>query len=746
MARAAAIATVTALTSGVAPASALAADDCPNAEVRAKQGMTHAPDCRGLEMVTPVDKQGAEVDSLARTQVAPGGDRIAFSTANPFSGSASASAYNISRSTRSASGWDTHPLDLPQTNGFIQLVGTTRWFSSDLDRYLSASRYALAPGAVDGESNVYLVGADGEPSLMAHGSSTELSFAGLYYDFVGDSQPIIGASENLEHVLFSSTELLTPDATGSNKKAYLWSEGDLRLIGRLPNGTIGRFQDRAGSATHTRIRNPVSEDGSKVFFTLGTSSTQGALYMWDRETASTKLISYSQRSGGDPTLARSAYFEGATPDGNYVFFASSFPLTDDPTLFQAQSSTGAWLYRYATATDDLVLVSQVPDPPVRADAALLWISEDGSRAYFTSQASLDPDRPGPGLFVWDDGDITLAAPGVNAWQTSVAPLEFSATSSGRWLTFLTAALLDPRQAEPSCPAIPSANVPAGRCAEIFAYDTQADSLSCVSCPPEGTSAGHAASGLPTKYAGQPARVSNHHTRGVLDDGTVLFDTPTGLVPGDANGKRDVYQWRGGEPKLLTTGTSTRDATYSGVSRDGGDVFVLTDGALVAQDGDDNRDLYSVRRDGGIPAQNVLLDARGCAPEACQGPTPRGPGAPRPGSADLAGSGNAAPKRVAVRPSLRLPRTARGARAVLRVRVPAAGRIRITGPGLLQVTRRVGTAGVYRVPVRLADGARRALTNRGRLRVSIGMRFTPTAGVPRTVRGTLRFAKARKEAR
>jgi len=44
-----------------APSAALAEGACPNEAIRQEQSSTFLPDCRAYEMVSPVDKNGADV-------------------------------------------------------------------------------------------------------------------------------------------------------------------------------------------------------------------------------------------------------------------------------------------------------------------------------------------------------------------------------------------------------------------------------------------------------------------------------------------------------------------------------------------------------------------------------------------------------------------------------------------------------------------------------------------------------------
>ncbi|HSZ70606.1 MAG TPA: hypothetical protein VK756_09610 [Solirubrobacteraceae bacterium] len=72
------------------------------------------------------------------------------------------------------------------------------------------------------------------------------------------------------------------------------------------------------------------------------------------------------------------------------------------------------------------------------------------------------------------------------------------------------------------------------------------------------------------------------------------------------------------------------------------------------------------------------------------------------------------------------RTARR-RAILRVRVPGAGSVTLSGHDLRIVRRRVGDAGTFKLSIRLTRAGRRALRIHRRLRVKLHAKFAPRSG-------------------
>jgi hypothetical protein len=130
-------------------------------------------------------------------------------------------------------------------------------------------------------------------------------------------------------------------------------------------------------------------------------------------------------------------------------------------------------------------------------------------------------------------------------------------------------------------------------------------------------------------------------RSFSDDGSRLFfDSGDALVPGDGNGRVDVYEFEDGFVSLISSGKGSFDSFLQDVSGSGDDVFFVTAGQLVSQDQDGLVDLYDARVDGGFPAVPVVLP--GCNNgELCKPPMSSPPAGVFgvPGSSTVSGSGN-----------------------------------------------------------------------------------------------------------
>jgi hypothetical protein len=179
--------------------------------------------------------------------------------------------------------------------------------------------------------------------------------------------------------------------------------------------------------------------------------------------------------------------------------------------------------------------------------------------------------------------------------------------------------------------------------EVYEFDAQSSRLSCVSCDPSGQRpVGQFVSGeppgplvdQPILWGGQTlagsvpgwTKVTNEHalyqSRYLSDSGRLFFTSPVGLVPGDGNGKQDVY---GYEPAgvgsctaapacvaLVSSGTSSEESAFLDASESGDDVFFLSAAQLSLEDTDTALDIYDA---------HVCSTAPGCAPPALGAPPP-----------------------------------------------------------------------------------------------------------------------------
>jgi len=637
---------------GSAPALA---GSCPNEQLRSEQGDQHLPDCRAYELVTPSDK-GATTPLLVqspRTNVAVDGSRVylrSFSSfgENPRPGGVSAVM------SRTASGWTLMSLQPPG-------AGETTYEPDAANPELTMfGAETVVHKQLFGSfllEHAFVVGPPGGPYTTIATTTSEVEnsslSSGIEEDFLS------GISEDGSRaVLASKNHTLAQGAAGTVRFAhdlYEWSQttGTLQLVNVTSAGSLVSSCGAEMGTSNPKLRdaeapfvNPMSSDGSKLFFTApdGVESQNSAascqephrLYMRvdGRETVE---ISAPEPGVVDPTGSHNAEFLGATLDGTHVWFMSEGELTADDTGHALQ------LYEYNTVTRKLVRVSRGEmgtteggflDP---AGEFVISFSEDGSILYFSSVSKLTASAPnGAGIYRYDTATGALhyvGPPGI--------PL--SSSRDGDALVYQSGE-------------------------DIFRYSTADERVICVSCR-----AGVALGGAPLESA--EIFTTEFFGNGVVDyliangGNYVFFTTTHALVPQDTTDENvgtgnshyvsasDVYEWESqgtgsctnaeGCVSLISVPDSGKGSRFIGMSADGRDAFFETYSALVPQDQDTVADIYDVRIDGGFPAPSSVP----CSGEGCRLVGGAAPVFGTPQSVAFEGAGNppaASPEKMTVK--------------------------------------------------------------------------------------------------
>jgi WD40-like Beta Propeller Repeat len=579
-------------------------------------------DNRGWEMVSPVDKNGGEVQGLgpgagtSLLQAAPDGQAISYGSASSFgveAGGAPAVSRYLSR--RLAGSWSVENLSVPQLSGGYgegPNADPYRLFSTDLAAALLsngqrcrgaagscpvANPPLAGSGAPAGYRNYYLRQGGGFRALLTAAETGGLALAPEDFELA-----FAGAAPDLGHVVLSSCAALTPEATevpGSGGECdpvatnlYEWSApGGLALLNLLPGsdeGTPGAELAAPGGA--------VSADGSRVYWAVG-----GDLYL--REGTQTKQVDGAPEVGGGGT------FQTASANGAVAFFTKA-----------------GHLYRYdapGETTTDLT--------PGGAVEGVLGASADGSRVYYLT---------GAGLFLRDGAVTTEVAADADPANYPPATGTARVSPDGSRLAFLSEASLTGYDNVGQASREPES--------QVFLFNATASgpaALACASCNPTlGRPLG--ASTLPGALGGGegPDVVPAYKPRALSADGRRLFfDSADALVLQDTNNSPDVYEWEaqgagtcvraGGCVNLVSSGRSGGGASFADASAGGSDAFFLTDGPLVEGD-PGSVDLYDAREGGGftIPPKPIP-----CEGDACQ-PLPSPPDNPPIGTTG-AGPGN-----------------------------------------------------------------------------------------------------------
>jgi len=662
------------------------------------------PDQRVWEMVSPPNKYGGRlITKLGQLQASAGGDALAYISAlsiepNPDGSRTEASTVLARRTTGGV--WNSKDITSPNDRVVGTAIGNEgefKLFSPNLSLAVLEPRSHMPLSPEASERTPYLRHNTEPPSYTPLVTGKEgfanvppgTEFGGVPKYAVG-SVEFVGANPELTHVIVDSKVPLVADAPPL--ALYEWANGALDPVSVLPDDEEGGaiVQSTGVGSVQGSIRGAVSADGSRVFWSTGQGYPNfDGLYLRDTEADVSARLDTAQTGASESGPVRPT-FQGASADGEVVFFTDTHQLTPDA------SRSGADLYRCeipegAEASGCSTLIDLTPPAAGSAESSkvqgvIVGFSADGTRAYFVAQGILD-SRPNDGgasavagganLYLWQKGQgvrfvATLdQSADESDWGLNSSPygqsdiLSAAASPNGLYLTFMSERPLtgyDNRDADSRELA-----------QEIFSYDAVTDQLDCISCNPTGAApeaqagqwplADHfaqweddlAAAMLPEPTRFKSGTASGYRPRTVFDSGRVFFNAIDSLVPADSNGELDVYQYEpvgvgdctsgsggasvaraaGGCVSLISSGTAADEAAFLDASSSGDDVFFLTVAGLSVFDEDDELDVYDARVGGTAATRGLITE---CLGEACQaGLQP--PNDPTPASAAFHGHGN-----------------------------------------------------------------------------------------------------------
>jgi hypothetical protein len=648
---------------------------CPNTTVRQQTGAAYLPDCRAYELVSPGRAGGALLNPNA--PYSPyAANRFAFTgelnaipgTGDPPNG-ISGDLYVASRTTE---GWRTRYVGLSGGEALVQ-TGVPNVSSGNgaipadrnLDTFLTwrgavfntafTVPASYAPYRWDNEGD-YL---GRLPSNVGEVPGGEESSA--EGGFTGDAN--LSADGN--HYVFSSLGTAFVPGGVITEPGSVYddeiSTGTLSVVSKTATGAnIPKDNSIATSGEYIRIP-AVSRDGSHILMSTAAATPENPvevpamrhLYM---------SVDGSDRyevSEGQDGKNHGVRFEGMSEDGTEVFFTTAIQMDVEDTdesvdLYRWSENGGSPMLERLSVGDEGSVGDtdscsslwtsrcDVEVVPTRNELTFDNLSAHtidtafavrGEEIYFYSPEQLEGSRGTPGmrnLYVWHQGVLqhvtTLEA------ANSARATRINVSADGKFMAFVTKTKID-------------AYENAGH-AEMYRYDPAARTMLCVSCKPDGSSPSSDVEG-------------SQNGNFMTEDGRAFFSTEDALVPRDANGIRDVYEYVGGRAQLITTGTGDTegaggfDTTIGlvGVSADGTDAFVSTYETLVAQDENGPfLKFYDARVNGGFPFNKPPAPC--AAADECHGEGSSSPVVPTIGTgAGLGAGGNvteAAPRKQAKR--------------------------------------------------------------------------------------------------
>ncbi|HWW90833.1 MAG TPA: hypothetical protein VNY35_08655, partial [Solirubrobacteraceae bacterium] len=402
-------------------AQAVAADSCPNANLRTGPSAA-LPDCRAYELVTPAFKFGANFGPIR----AADSSHVQFSSIGGFNGAGDDQGTEGSDyvTTRGPAGWSSVPVDPPAAE-FQN--GATLEAASPLEDVSSAFSTELVAGIPAAskpiDKRLYLRAQDGSltevgpvfpPEAVAGWTESRNDLAGNQYE---------AGSADLSHVVFEinagqgTTHFLWPGdttveggsvyeyvGTGSRAPRLVGVDNAGHLIGQCGIG-VGSKEHPGGQDTY----NAISATGGTIFFNVqaggclsegvtGSGPPVGELYA---RIDGSRTVAVSEPvlppgaacTGGHTCFGAplsTGVFQGASEDGRRVFFLTEQPLTngDEDTgndLYMAEiEGTGS-----GAKVSKLVQVSHDENPGQAAEVrGVARVSMDGSHVYFVAQGAL----------------------------------------------------------------------------------------------------------------------------------------------------------------------------------------------------------------------------------------------------------------------------------------------------------------------------------------------------------------------
>jgi len=660
--------------------SVAGAQACPNEQLRAENGSKRLPDCRAYELVSPVEKNGAEAggdneESPFYSVASTDGSAVVYGTTGAIGDTTSGlDVYSVSR--RSTASWSTGAA-LPRGRGELSFSRTTPFLfdpSTDMSHFLFATSGSFVPREPEGENSQSIYLAMGDESLAWVGEPRIPNPDPPLGEEHEQMYPAGGSSDLTTAYFTYYGTLVTSDAAREKNVAsnhawglYEWREGHLTAAGELPRGSkyaaspsdpfdafgavpaaIG--EDQNNTAGPDNFANEVSNNGSRAFFVSPDPRSEHPgedipeLYV--RENGErTVLVSEDALEGGRPSAdgplavedtAREAFFPYvyASPDGSHAFFESMGRLAKSATG-KEPNGPGPWTYDFNSVANTLTYLPGVLGPIIAS-------SEDGSWFVFKNtvgEGEGEGEEPKLDLWTRDSEDGT-----VDAITRLPKPASTSTNNGGRlYVDPARVVATGEELVFETDSALPGGFNDAGGYDQVYRYDLKTRELTCVSCPPSGvTPSGDARLSEDDSQNGNDNGVGHGSfvgSRGVSANGSrIFFDTPDPLAPQDINDKRDVYEWENGQVQLISSGTSPNESFFLDNSESGEDVFFATTDGLVGADTDDSYDVYDARVDGGFPA---AVPPSPCLSD-CQGPPSSPPTFGMPSSVTFSGEGNVAP--------------------------------------------------------------------------------------------------------
>jgi DNA-binding beta-propeller fold protein YncE len=579
-------------------------------------------DNRAWELVTPPEKNGIGIESIARKggliQAAEDGHAITYWAAGPIVPNPEGNrAFEVNQifSTRGADEWSTQDIQTPTERGEGLAAGGLQEyqaFTADLSFSLVGPQPSqefeptehppLSEEAT--ERTIYRrnnVTCQRPPStcytplVTGANNTAKTQFGGKL--------TLVGASPDLNHaVIDSAVALTTTPLPFEQSGLYEWgSGGPLQLVSVLP--AAGQISCGGSSCEPARgpalgdnnfnVRNAVSENGSRVFWT-GSAGETGEERLYMRDTATSETVQIDAAQGVvEPLAGVEDEYQTASSDGSRVFFTNPNPLNEESSLGEeaVEHEEGRDLYVCELGVGAKQCNLQdltIGRPGESADVqGVLGASADGSAVYFVANGVLgdgaaegaapgscevEPEPPGATCSLYVDHYnaaakkwapptfiASLAAKDAPVWKSQggqgnqLTFVTSRVSPSGDFLAFMSERPLTGYDNRDTHPEAHNA-----RAEEVFVYNATSKRIVCASCNPSGARpsgvldteragegfgllvdrpgswTGHWLAASIPGWSGPKEQFGRYQSRYLSDDGRLFFNAADALVPQDKN--------------------------------------------------------------------------------------------------------------------------------------------------------------------------------------------------------------------
>ncbi len=574
----------------------------PTGDLGSSIGDLQLPDNRHWEMVTPPDKNKADIWKIYGV-ASPDGERLTYKSQGSFAGLETAKGGTLADyiAHRTPSGWQSQGMT-PKGGLYCFVCGAV-----EVTEDLSAVRFNWRERANESPDEELPLNPDAQAWIYRDYWRDTATGKFKYVPRATEAQNSAGsgweaAADGSHYAVETRENLLDQAPCDSEEVDCVYESTDGGETWHLASILPG--ESPAGGNLIV-----MSQDGSRIYFRSG-----GENYVRVDGTSTVKL------DGGPGTSV--VGLEGG--DGARALLLSS------EQLLGADEDSGNDLYLWDGAAPEgerLTLISK-GEIPGKATEVVNGVGfetdarrvHDLDRGFFTAGNQVlegEPNGPGQKIYAWsiEGGQPSLS-------YVATANMSDSRVSrNGRFLVFASSDRVT---------AYDNAGLQ-----EIYRYDQDTDRLVCVSCQPQGkrpTAEGrlYFISGIESAFGPE------HALRNVTDDGLVFFESLESLAAHDSNGQPDVYEYEDGLPHLLSKGTGPHQSRFFDASVNGDTAFFVTDDQLVGWDTDRSYDVYAARVGGGFP--EPPLRPVPCEGDACQ-PAPNPPNDPTPASESFNGAGN-----------------------------------------------------------------------------------------------------------